>query len=79
MRMSSNKLDSMAARLDRINARLNRRSRVGVESIRAFLRGEPDPFPELGPPDPDANPRSMRGLLFGRPRDDEQEADGDSS
>jgi hypothetical protein len=62
----SNKLSAMSERIDRLTARINRKARVGTTSIRAFLRGEPDPFPELGPPNPNDSPRSMRGFLFGQ-------------
>jgi hypothetical protein len=59
-------LAAISERIDRLKVRINRKARVGTTSIRAFLRGEPDPFPELGPPNPNENPRSMRGFLFGQ-------------
>ena len=62
----SYKLVALSDRLDRLTKRINRKARVGTECIRAFLCGDPDPFPELGPPNPNESPRSMRGFLFGQ-------------
>jgi hypothetical protein len=62
----SSKLAAMSERLDRLTSRINRKARVGTMCIRAFLAGEPDPFPELAPPNPNDSPRSIRGFLFGQ-------------
>jgi hypothetical protein len=77
---SSHKLTAMSERLDRLTARINRKTKVGVTCIRAFLRGEPDPYADaLGPAVPSEHPRSVRGFLFGQSFDDEPEDDGESS
>jgi hypothetical protein len=77
---SLNKLAAMSERLDRLTARINRKTLVGVTCIRAFLRGEGDPYlAELGPASLDKNPLSIRARLFGQSFDDDQEHDGESS
>jgi hypothetical protein len=77
---SARKQGEINKRLERLEARLSKRSRVGIESVRAFLRGDPDPFlDELGPADIDKGSNSIRDFLFGRPFDDEPEDRCESS
>jgi hypothetical protein len=75
--ISSQKMTALADQVKGLAARVHDKVNgpIGIATIRAFLRGKPDPGAHLGPPKP-STPPSMRWLLFGQsnetPDDDEQ-------
>jgi hypothetical protein len=78
MRISSSQLSGLTEQVKQLAARLNEKVNgpIGITSIRAFLKGEPDPAQHLGPPK-STSPQSMRWLLYGQPdeaQDDEKQS-----